>query len=57
MNIEDIPKSKRHTYENTCECGKTYFILAQQDNDPEYYAEIYVECDCGQYVDFDIPVN
>jgi hypothetical protein len=27
------------------------------DDDPKYYADIYVKCECSDFVDFLLPVN
>lgn len=58
MNIEDIPLDLRNEYKKTCPlCTMTMIILSKADNWPEYYAEIYVQCQCGEYLNFELPVN
>lgn len=49
---------KRYKYTKKCkQCEKTHTLLTQEDADPEYYTEISVLCDCGNYVCFCVPVN
>ena len=58
MNIEDIPRGLCHEYNQICDfCGMTTTILTQRDNQPEYEAEVYVQCQCGNYIEFNLPVN
>jgi hypothetical protein len=46
-----------YQYEELCKCGKRHFLETQEDIYPEYYADVYLKCDCGQYVKFELPVN
>ncbi len=56
--FDDIPKWYRIPYKETCSgCDKIYTIYTQDDDEPEYYTNIYLECSCGHYVDFSLPVN
>lgn len=58
MNIEDIPEGLRYPYHALCPCcGITQTMLTQRDNFPEYYTEIYLMCQCGEYLEFNLPVN
>ncbi len=58
MNLEDIPIYRRAEYIKTCDlCGLNQMILAQRDNSPEYEYEIYLHCQCGNYIEFILPVN
>jgi len=46
------------TYKQKCKkCGKEYEVSTQKDRDPEYYTDIYIKCDCGESVQFTLPVN
>lgn len=45
------------TYSASCVCGKTIEVSTQEDNNPEYYTTVFVKCDCGKSVKFDLPVN
>lgn len=61
--VQDLPSNRefelRAEYFTTCPCCKKEIkIFAQQDNDPEYYAIIYVVCmKCEELVKFKIPIN
>jgi hypothetical protein len=57
MIIDSIHERDRFKYEQKCQCGKIHIMLTQEDNDPEYHTRVYVLCDCGQYVEFNLPVN
>lgn len=58
MNFEEIPEFTRHEYIKKCECcGLKQKILTQEDDRPEYYTEIYLQCQCGVYIEFELPVN
>jgi len=57
MNREEIREGCRYEYMQICNCGKKHQILTQRHDFPEYETEIYVLCDCGEYVPFELPVN
>lgn len=58
MQIDDIPLGSRNEYIKTCDfCGLDQTILTQIDNFPEYEAEIYLQCQCGEFIEFLLPVN
>ena len=59
MKKEEIKELFRHEYTAKCEkCGKTITVLTQgEDNCPEYWADVYVKCDCGNFVLLSLPVN
>lgn len=57
MKIDDIPTGLRHEYHVKCICGKIFTALTKISNDPEYETEIFIKCDCGEYVEFNLPVN
>ena len=44
-------------YKNKCECGKVIEVSTQKDENPEYYTDVFVRCDCGKSVAFILPVN
>lgn len=47
-----------YEYKKKCKtCGSNILVLTQQDDDPEYYTTIYVQCECGEFIHFDLPVN
>lgn len=55
--IEENHKFDNYPYAQICNCGKTIELLTQKDNHPEYYTNVFVLCDCGEYVLFQLPVN
>jgi hypothetical protein len=58
MKYEEICKFRRCEYSQECEnCGIWHTILTQRDNHSEYDTDIYLKCDCGDYVEFILPVN
>ena len=58
MKIDDIPEGLRFSYTCTCSfCGLIQEILTQRHNFPEYETEIYLSCQCGEYIEFILPVN
>lgn len=44
-------------YTEKCKCGREITVETQKDDDPEYYTEVGVLCDCGNFVYFQLPVN
>ncbi len=58
MQLDDIPKKLRFEYTKVCTCClKENTLLSQNDDLPEYYAEVFLKCVCGEYIEFDLPVN
>lgn len=57
MKIDEIPSGYQYIYRQTCDCGKDHCILTKRNNCPEYETLIYIFCDCGEYVMFEIPIN
>lgn len=58
MDLYDFGSEYAKTYSEQCkECGKTYEVSTQKDNHPEYFTEVYLKCECGASVLFDLPVN
>ena len=48
----------RYRYTQQCKyCGAAITVLTQQDDEPEYRTQVYVQCQCGDYVEFNLPVN
>ncbi len=56
MKLEEIEDRRSYAYTEKCKCGKDFEILTQ-DGFGEYQTDIYVKCDCGEYVHFELPVN
>lgn len=55
---EDISPWRRSQHHFECEtCAATYTVYTQEDDSPEYYTWVYMQCDCGDYVVFELPVN
>ncbi len=57
MKHSEIAQWEKYGYEEKCECGKVFKVLTQEDDVPEYHTNIYILCECGAYVQFDLPVN
>lgn len=57
MKYEEIQKALRYDYTEECKCGKSYTILTQRCNFPEYESYVYLKCECGEFVEFILPVN
>lgn len=58
MKIEEIREWRRHPYINKCSCcGLEQEILTQEDSFPEYNTKIYLKCQCGEFMEFVLPVN
>lgn len=58
MKLEDIPQFRRYTYEKECRvCGIKQIILTQNNDFAEYETEVYLLCQCGDYIEFELPVN
>lgn len=57
MKLEEIPEYLRNKYRIKCKCGTKYTILTQRDNAAEYETQIYLLCECDEYVEFILPVN
>lgn len=58
MKIDEIPQGHRFSYKKQCSCcGLEQEILTQRSDFPEYETEIYLVCQCGEYIEFELPVN
>jgi hypothetical protein len=58
MDLSEIPEGLRNPYTQTCSCcGLDQTILTQHSDYPEYETEIYLICQCGEYIEFILPVN
>lgn len=58
MKLQEVTQGNRNEYIQICGCCDIpQKILAQDDNKPEYYTEIYLQCQCGNYIEFILPVN
>lgn len=56
---KDVTHEKfRVEYSKECDiCTMKMIVLGQKDNSPEYYSEIAIQCHCGNWLEFEIPVN
>jgi len=58
MKPKDIPEYDTFPYKEACtSCKKEYTVYTQEDAYPEYYTDVYVSCECGDVVHFELPVN
>lgn len=58
MDFDDIDEINRYEYVQECPCcTMDCKILTQEDSKPEYYTYVYVKCRCGEYLQFELPVN
>jgi len=58
MKYEEIPELDRFIYEQICDlCTITTTVLTQKEGRHEYDTGIYVRCNCGNYLEFILPVN
>jgi hypothetical protein len=58
MRIEEIREWERYEYQNECDvCGLTQTILSSHNNGPEYEHDVYLKCQCGNFLHFVFPVN
>ncbi len=56
-DIYDFGGQFSQVYTDVCSCGDLVEVSTQQDETPEYYTDVYVKCDCGKSVKFELPVN
>lgn len=58
MKPEDLKDSMYdYEYSQICECGKSHKVFTQNNHCAEYETTIFIVCDCGQLVEFELPVN
>ena len=56
LKLKEIIKNTK--YIQKCDkCQKRIEVRVQEDNNAEYLTDIYVKCQCGNYVKFILPVN
>jgi hypothetical protein len=53
----DFGGRESQVYTKTCDCGKVHEVSTQEDIEPEYYTSVFIKCDCGRSVGFELPVN
>ncbi len=57
MNKEEIPTGWRVEYFKECPCCSIETIVLTQGGEGEYKTEIFIRCTCGEYLEFNLPVN
>lgn len=58
MNLEDIPEGMRDEYHADCDvCGMKTTFLSSYNDTPEYEHDLWIQCSCGNYIHFVIPIN
>jgi hypothetical protein len=57
MYRDDIPKDKVEYIQECPCCYMTTLVLANKWNSPEYETDVYVQCQCGEFLEFVLPVN
>ena len=61
MKEEEVKKDSYYNepYEVDCpKCGKTTRVYTQGNLEYcEYMTTVFVPCSCGEYIQFDLPVN
>jgi hypothetical protein len=57
IDMHDFKGHCSQLYTEQCECGKEFRVSTQEDRYPEYRTDIYIMCDCGKSVNFNLPVN
>lgn len=58
MKAKEVYDGYRQEYKETCPlCKREQLILTQRNNFPEYHTEIYLQCQCGEFIEFILPVN
>ncbi len=58
MKFEEISDGYKYSYEKKCPCCDCeQELLTQRDGFPEYYTSVYLKCQCGEYIHFELPVN
>lgn len=58
MQLEEIPIDKRYEYNKVCPCcEKEHIVLTKESDFPEYETEVYIQCECGEWIEFVLPVN
>jgi hypothetical protein len=58
MLKRDISAYNRHEYHSRCNaCDEVHTVLTQHHNFPEYETDVYIQCNCGEWVQFILPVN
>lgn len=57
IEVYDFGGQFSQQYKEMCKCGKVHEVSTQEDRYPEYRTEVYIKCECGDSVKFELPVN
>lgn len=57
VKLEEIDSFDREEYIEKCKCGKSYEVRTQKYDCSEYMTMVYIKCECGNYIEFELPVN
>ena len=57
IDIYDFGGECSQTYTEECKCGNNIEVSTQRDSHSEYHTDVFVKCECGESVGFNLPVN
>lgn len=57
IDIHDFGGWFAQTYQEKCVCGNITEVSSQNDDNTEYQISVFVKCQCGESVEFLLPVN
>lgn len=56
MRFEETFPGRRHEYKKFCECcGQKHIIMSDDGDYADNEVIIYVECCCGNWIQFELP--
>lgn len=56
--LDSLDFDRQAEYTQICDkCSKIYKVLTQRDERPEYYTEVITFCECGNEIEWTLPVN
>lgn len=53
----DDPHSCLEDFEKICSCGNRHSVMTITYKSEKFHKNVYVLCECGEYIEFAIPVN
>jgi len=58
MRLEELNEWDKYEYTHKCPtCENIIKVFTQKDNYPEYYTDVFIQCYCGELLQFVLPVN
>ncbi len=58
MRYDEISNGSRYSYTKECErCLLVHEILTQEADFQEYDTNVFLKCQCGEFLEFVLPVN